>query len=183
MAACGALTVKGEPCKREAMQGADRCAVHLHPEQRGWASLLTPEVADRLVALLKAGNYDAVAARAAGVSERTLTHWLNRGKSSLPQDEPYRELRDRIVRARAEGEAVHVARVAQAAQEDWHASAWFLERSYPERWGRVSPRPFGIGREEPGPPGAGDVAPVPAPPGVFDELDDLAKQRAKRPAV
>jgi hypothetical protein len=138
--------------------------------------MLDEETTERICALLRAGNYDGVAARAAGVAPSTFYEWLQRGRTDRAGDEPYRDFRERVVKARAEGEAVHVARIAQAAQEDWHASAWFLERSYPDRWGRVSPRPAG-GREPPAP---AEPAPVESD-GVFAELDELARKRAARP--
>jgi hypothetical protein len=102
------------------MPGIDRRAVQVNARP-GARSILTAEVADRLVALLRAGNYDAVAARASGVAPRTLREWLQRGRSDRERDEPYCELAARIDRARAEGEAVHVARIAKAAEQDWRA--------------------------------------------------------------
>ena len=92
---------------------------------------LTEERADDLVVLLAAGVPVKVAARAVNVSRRTLDRWLR-------QD----ELRERVKQARAVGpvstEAVTEARLvvllARAAQFDWRAAAWWLERRWPERW-------------------------------------------------
>jgi hypothetical protein len=170
-ALCGEPTRKGGTCRRKVVPGGDRCAIHERGEP-GWRSMLTPEVAERIVRLLRAGNYDEVAARGAGIAPRTLQEWLQRGRAG---EEPYAELWDAVERARAEGEALHVARIAKAAEDDWHASAWFLERSYPERWGRISPRPYMSDESKPEPekPAAG----------AFAEVDELARQRAKRPAV
>jgi hypothetical protein len=175
---CSQLTQKGEPCKNPAAPGSDRCAVH--ERGRSPLALLTPEVAERLVALIRAGNFEKVAARAAGVAPRTLKLWLQRGRSDREADAPYRELLERVERARAEGEAVHVARIAQAAQEDWRASAWYLERSYPERWGRSSPRPV----EEVAPAAQSSVpAEQREVADLFAEVDELAAKRAQRPPL
>lgn len=97
----------------------------------GRPTLLTEERADDLVVLLAAGVPVKVAARAVNVSRRTLDRWLR-------QD----ELRERVKQARAVGpvstEAVTEARLvvllARAAQFDWRAAAWWLERRWPERW-------------------------------------------------
>src|SRR4051812_43385187 len=34
-------------------------------------------------------------------------------------------------------EAVLLAAVSRAAEDDWRASAWILERRYPDRWGKA----------------------------------------------
>jgi hypothetical protein len=168
---CGHVTRRGKPCGRKTRPGSDRCGIHERGEQ-GWRAMLTPEVADRITALLRAGNYDEVAARGAGIAPRTFREWMQRGAEGAEGDEPYAELRERVEKARAEGEALHVARIAKAAEDDWHASAWFLERSYPGRWGRVSPRPFDD-YEKP-------TEEEQAARGVFAEVDELARKRAKR---
>ena len=96
---------------------------------------LTEAVTDDLVVLLAAGVPVEVAARSVGVSRRTLDRWLREG-----------ELRKRVEQARATGpvstEAVTEARLvvllARAAQFDWKAAAWWLERRWPQRWGERS---------------------------------------------
>jgi hypothetical protein len=178
---CSATTVRGKPCSREAAPGSELCSYHERRSPRGRPTLLTDELADRLSNLLAAGNYDETAARAAGISARTLRDWLHRGLSSRDRDEPYRRLRGRLDEARANGEAAHVARIAKAAADgDWKASAWFLERSYPARWGRPALRPPLDGRDEDDveAPAPADPEPVAPPPGVFSEVDELARKRA-----
>jgi transposase len=101
----------------------------------GRPSKLTEERADDLVVLLAARVPVAVAARSVNVSRRTLDRWLRRS-----------DLRARVEQARAAGpestdamtEARAVVLILRAAQTDWRASAWWLERRWPERWG---PRP------------------------------------------
>jgi hypothetical protein len=68
--------------------------------------------------------------------------------------------------ARATEETRLVAYVASAAAKNWRASAWLLERRYPERWGRGT-------REE--------SIIVPSEDDPFREVDELARRRAKRP--
>jgi len=99
-------------------------------------ALLTPELADRVVTLLRASNNANVAMRAVGVHRRSFDNWVARGASDKPEDELYRSFRERVEAARAEAEARSVAQVAKAAGEDWRAAAWLLERTAPERWGK-----------------------------------------------
>jgi hypothetical protein len=96
----------------------------------GRPTKLTPELADDLVLLLAAEASSARAARAVGVSERSVTRWLRNG------------LQKNVERARAAtpattdalSEARLVVLISRAALTDWKAAAWLLERRHPERW-------------------------------------------------
>jgi len=57
---------------------------------------------------------------------------------ATPGDEtPYVEFVDAVERARAGAEVQAVALIRNAALAgDWRAASWYLERSYPDRWGR-----------------------------------------------
>jgi hypothetical protein len=70
--------------------------------------------------------------------------------------------------ARVLAEERLVAQVAAGAKTNWRASAWLLERRYPERWG--PPRPAA----EP------DVPPAVAEDDPFAEVDMLAAKRRAR---
>ena len=73
-----------------------------------------------------------VAARSVDVSPRSVRRWLNEG-----------DLRERVAELRAahrvERDATSEARlvvlILKASEHDWRASAWWLERRWPERWG------------------------------------------------
>jgi hypothetical protein len=166
---CDQLTVDGAPCKKHAMNGATSCAAHLGLV--GPKSTLTPEVADRIVALLSAGNYVQVAIRACGVARRTYTDWLAKGREGDPEFEAFAE---RVDRARAEGEARNVAQIARAAGDSWQAAAWLLERMAPERWGRVSVRLRDVAPPE------SEVPIVTDEDDPFREVDELAERRHQR---
>ena len=100
----------------------------------GRPSKLTPALADDLVILLAAGASSARAARAVGVSERSVTRWLRNGLAA------------QVKRARATtpeatdalSEARLVVLISRAALVDWKAAAWLLERRHPERWSPVN---------------------------------------------
>jgi hypothetical protein len=170
---CGQPTAKGTPCQLPVADGTDRCWTHLSTSPVGRPSLLTDEVAEMLVTMLRSGNYVHVAIRAAGIASQTFGLWMKRGLSEKPKDAPYRELRQRVERARAEGQVRHVALIARAADEDWRAASWLLERQYPELWGGVSVRI----RTEAEPPVAAEEQAEFDP---FAEVDELAERRRTR---
>jgi hypothetical protein len=93
---------------------------------------LTPDLADDLVALLAAGMSASAAARTLGLPARTVRRWAL-------------VLRDRVEQQRGAGPTAAGAEEAGLAllllrSSDWRASAYFLERAYPERWGLRPPR-------------------------------------------
>lgn len=92
----------------------------------GRPSKLTDERAERILDALRAGNYLETAARYAGVSYDTLNEWRKR----------FPEFSEAVEKARADAEARNVAVLQQAARTKWQAAAWWLERSFPGRWGR-----------------------------------------------
>ena len=121
MARCAAKTRRGGRCQRKAAPGERRCGTHL----RATHAAYTPELAEQLVSLLRAGNHIAAAARAVGISEQTFRVWMRRGGAG---DNPYVGFRERVEHARGQAEVRHVTQVAQAASEDWRAATWMLER-------------------------------------------------------
>ena len=153
------------------MVGHDRCVAHL--SLTGRKTNLTPELADQLVAMLRAGNYLRVALRAVGLDRRRYRDWMQRGRSGERRDRLYADFLGRIEKAKAEGEVRAVAQISRAAIEgNWAAAAWMLERQYPERWGRPSVRM----RDEAPPP----VEETPSPTDPFREVDELAERRRVR---
>jgi transposase-like protein len=98
---------------------------------------LTPEVQDRIIQAVTAGNYLETAAQYAGIDGSTLRRWVAKGESDTSA-EPYRSFCTALKSARAAAEVRSVALIQQAATGGtWQAAAWYLERSYPDRWGRT----------------------------------------------
>lgn len=94
----------------------------------------TPEVVKRVADAIRGGNYANVAARYAGIGERSFYKWMERGATG---EEPYAQFRQAVKDAEAQAEVRNVALIQQAAQAGtWQASAWYLERRYPARYGR-----------------------------------------------
>lgn len=163
-AQCTAQTVAGERCKAFGLAGTDPALCAHHAGVRR-PMKFSEQTVERIVAVLRAGNYPAVAAAAAGITEKTYYQWLRWGRSDAAADAPYRDFATRVERALSEGEARNVTLVASAATENWQAAAWMLERRWPERWARVNLREKD---ERP-------AQPDPADP--FAEVDELAARR------
>jgi transposase-like protein len=95
-----------------------------------------------IVENLRAGAYIETAAAAAGVSASTVHAWLRRAEDH-PDDcgSPFLEFLEAVEKARAEAELDAIRTIREAAPRSWQAAAWYLERSYPKRWGRQAPEP------------------------------------------
>ena len=101
----------------------------------GRPTKLTPQVQARIVQAIVGGNDITVAAAYAGIGKTTFYEWLERGRKA--KTGPFADFADAIQKAQADAETRNVALIAKAAQEGtWTAAAWWLERKYPERWGR-----------------------------------------------
>jgi len=130
----------------------------------GRKTKLTPEVQETICNWLKLGYYQEDAAVMAGIAPSTFYDWLKKGaeedakqeeikalgsgESPLPaikEDSDielvyiYSEFSEAVARARAEAEGAHIKNIRRAADNGtWQASAWFLERSFPKKWGKRS---------------------------------------------
>jgi hypothetical protein len=100
----------------------------------GRPSKLTPAVQKRIAKLVSEGNYPETAARLAGISPSTFYAWILRGRKD--KRGPYSEFLESIKKASAVAEAKAVAEIRRAGRKNWTASATFLERRFPTRWGR-----------------------------------------------
>lgn len=101
---------------------------------------LTPEVEERIVRAIRAGNYPEVAAAHAGIHPATYYRWMERGElaGSAPEDDAFRRFRSEVERSLADAEAAEVGLIVQAARGgSWQAAAWLLEHRFAERWGRT----------------------------------------------
>lgn len=92
---------------------------------------LTPEVQDLIVAYIRAGSYEHVAAEAAGVGRSTFYRWMDRGRKA--RSGIYHDFAVAVREARAQARA--------SAEIE-------VRKTDPFKWLR-----FGPGRERPGDPG------------------------------
>jgi transposase len=96
-------------------------------------SKLTPELQEKLINLLRRGNYIETAAACSGIHKDTFYHWMKRGARG---DKAYVAFAEAVHRAMAESEAMDLAIIQRASTTQWQAAAWRLERRFPEKYGR-----------------------------------------------
>lgn len=97
-----------------------------------------------LLGHLETGLHLTAAIAAAGLSERTVYRWMEKGRTEADADPEgtstptvYRHIWHSIMRAEGVPEAIALDVIQRAAARGgWRAAAWFLERRYPDRWGR-----------------------------------------------
>lgn len=131
--------------------------------QMGRKTKLTQELQDQICRVLRAGNYIEDTCAYVGIAESTFYEWVRRGERGwkIDREAGYSEFSEAVKKARAEAAVSSVARIRKAAQGElevkrkvttksdgtqviettlqppqWQADAWYLERSYPHRWGR-----------------------------------------------
>lgn len=148
-ARCAGTTKAGAKCRKRPLAGERFCAIHLGAPV-GRPSLLTPEVHEKIVAVVKGGSLLETAAAVAGVGRRTVYDWLEQGAAGV---EPYAVFATAVAQAKAEGESRNVMLIARAGAKDWRAAAWLLQRQNPEKYGQPVATGGGGGS------GGGDGAP------------------------
>jgi len=94
------------------------------------AAKITEEITGCIVDALGAGHYREVACKLAGIDRKTLLNWLKRGERE--RSGVYRDLYLAVEQAKV----FHLKNIETASSKSWFASAWFLERKHPERWGK-----------------------------------------------
>lgn len=103
-------------------------------EKRGRKTKLDKDHTDRMVAALRAGNFRQVACEYSGLDYSTVVRWMRLGTQR--PNTPYGEFRRAVLEAERHAEVNCVARVMKAAEKDWKAAAWWLERKRNDRWSR-----------------------------------------------
>lgn len=118
----------------------------------GRPTKLTPELQAEMVNIIRGGNYVETACAYVGLNKSTFYDWMKRGareldrvkknpKARVRKDEQiYVEFSNAIKKAEAEAEARDVLIIGKAAETQWQAAAWRLERRLPKKWGRHRPQ-------------------------------------------
>jgi hypothetical protein len=118
----------------------------------GRFTILTPQMIDDFVVMIKAGATFKMAINAMSIGERTFYLWLSKGEDVLEKveaasekgekyifgdnEELYLQFMQSIKRAEADAMRRNVAIIQAAAKKSWQAAAWYLERRDPEEFGR-----------------------------------------------
>lgn len=95
---------------------------------------LNKERLDLICRYLRAGNTRKVAAECAGISEQTFYTWINKGKEA--KSGVFFEFLESVKKAESEAHAGAVNTITVARQKSWQAAAWWLERKFPDDWGK-----------------------------------------------
>jgi hypothetical protein len=121
---------------------------------------LTKKLISIVETLLKEGHYNETVAQAAGISEKSFYHYLSRGEEveeeleeceseqevtyildTMEQDDNYRymcyQFSQAVKRGNQEAEMKALQNIRKAGRKTWQAEAWFLERKFRHKWGRV----------------------------------------------
>lgn len=94
---------------------------------------LTPELQDKIIKYIKAGNYVETACDAVGINKTTYYDWIKKGEAGK---EPYLNYANAIKKAKAEAIIKNVLVIQIAAKKNWQAAAWWLERTCYKLFGR-----------------------------------------------
>jgi transposase len=129
--------------------------------------LMERTVMERVAEAIGAGLSASATADYAGIGRSTYFEWMRRGReaekaldaglSISPAERPFLDFMVEIRRIQATSEVESLAVIDRAAcGGNWRAAAWFLERSFPDKWGPAHRR---------------KAEPEPIPPVDWDELE------------
>jgi transposase len=103
----------------------------------GRPTKLTQELQDEIVQWLKAGNYVETVCHLVGINKSTFYDWLKQGARAKRSSNRMYQFSNAVKKAMAFSESADLALIQKASiSGTWQASAWRLERRYPQRWGR-----------------------------------------------
>ena len=100
----------------------------------GRPTKFSPELGTRIIDLLRTGMYVETVSAAVGLHKDTLYRWLKRGARA--KTGALREFSDAFQKAVIEQEQRALIGIQLHGKREWTALAWFLERRFPDRWGR-----------------------------------------------
>jgi len=105
-------------------------------KKTGRKTKLTPELIERICEFIVKGNYISTACKTVGISESTYYGWLKRAEEGDTGIFVQFAKAAKQAEAQAEAELLAIVREAATTDKNWLAAMTFLERRYPERWGR-----------------------------------------------
>ncbi len=95
---------------------------------------LTPELQEQFCRYVAMGNPICTACQLVGLGEGTYYKWKVRGRDH--DEEPFSSFVKAVDLAEAQAVNRNITLIQKAATEQWQAAAWYLERRYPESFGR-----------------------------------------------
>ncbi len=96
--------------------------------------LIDSDIQERLLQAIRLGAFIEHACYYAGINSSTFRHWRQKANENV---EPYASFWLRVNEAESEAIMRRLARIENAGKDgSWQADAWYLERKYPEKFGR-----------------------------------------------
>ena len=88
---------------------------------------MTPEQCTKALEIIRAGNYECVAAKAVGIGKQGFSDYKRR----------HPDFKAQVNEAVAEAEQAMVNTIVVGAMTgDWKAASFYLERKHPDRWSK-----------------------------------------------
>lgn len=105
--------------------------------RKTYRSLRDADVLEAFLSCKRIGLTDAVSCQRVQVNRETLKHWKKEGRSE-EAEERYLDFIIQYDQAETEAEGNLLSRILQAGAQDGDVKAaqWYLERKYPERYGK-----------------------------------------------
>lgn len=100
----------------------------------GRKTKLTKSLIKEAEQLIKMGNYVTTVCDYLGIHQSTWYNWLQEGAAA--KSGMKREFFETIKKAESHAEIRNVGLIQKAAESDWKAAMTYLERKFPDRWGR-----------------------------------------------
>lgn len=113
---------------------------------------LNKKIEEELVSVIRSGNYIETACAYVGIHKSTFYDWMRKGAKEKDRVDknprakvkkemkPFVELSNSVEKALAHAEVRDVAIIGKAAEKNWQAAAWRLERKFHDKWGRKDRR-------------------------------------------
>jgi len=111
--------------------------------KRGRKPKLSKEMVDQICLYIENGNTNKDAVLLSGITETAFYQWKEKanrikdaGRLNRSENEIYLYLLESIKKAESKFRAYHIGNINVASKKEWQASAWMLERRYPNEFGR-----------------------------------------------
>ena len=96
--------------------------------------LIDNEIQERLLQAIRLGAFIEHACYYAGINSSTFRQWRQKATEGI---EPYKSFWVKVNEAESEAIMRRLARIENAGKDgSWQADAWYLERKYPDKFGR-----------------------------------------------
>lgn len=116
-------------------------------ENCGRKTILTDELIEEIAKWVRKGNFIETAACYCNITSRVVRKWIKRGREEIARldedprarpkksEEIFVRFFEAMEQAQAYSEMLDLQNIEKASGKNWTASAWRLERKFPEKYG------------------------------------------------